>query len=84
MRSAGVPGTKSSFRRSDIRYMAVYFLFMLSGYHFNYATSIVFIDEAATETMVKSQALKYDLLLFSTRVILHEDLSWDKESGRKN
>ena len=33
-RSAGVPGTKSSFRRSDIWYMAVYFLSMLSRYHF--------------------------------------------------
>jgi hypothetical protein len=26
--SAGVPGTKSSFRRSDIRYLAVNFLFI--------------------------------------------------------
>ena len=33
-RSAGVPGTKSSFRRSDMRDITVCFLFMLSRYHF--------------------------------------------------
>ena len=32
MRSAGVPGTKSSFLLSVIRYMAVCFLFMISRY----------------------------------------------------